>query len=253
MLRDSVVGHLDVQPVAVGRERDDGQLDLVVPAPVLLFELLVRHRQPLGDRLAELLDHQRAADALLELGGRHRRPLRRQELLVALRADEHAVFLQRRDRVDALGDLLVADRQPEALGLGQRRAFLDHLLENLLLDAELLQQLFVHLAAVGRPGRPAAGPAYGPAELVGANLVTVDRGDRVGRGGVGVAASQELGDVEDYKREADESQAPLEPVPVPSHPVKHGHSGFLGNLDLMPHSRGVARDREGTVWYICRL
>ena len=46
-------------------------------------------------------------------------------------------------------DFLVADRDAEPLGFGERRALVDHLLQDLLLDAELLQQLLVHAAAVG--------------------------------------------------------------------------------------------------------
>ena len=42
---------------------------------------------------------------------------------------------------------LVADRDAEALGLGERGALVDHLLEDLLLDAELLQQLLVRCCA----------------------------------------------------------------------------------------------------------
>ena len=44
---------------------------------------------------------------------------------------------------------LVADLDAEPVGFGQRRALVDHLLQDLLLDAELLQQLLAHVAAVG--------------------------------------------------------------------------------------------------------
>ncbi len=85
-----------------------------------------------------------------ELGLRHRRPLAAEQLLVPLLADELAVFLQPRNREDLLRELLVADADALALGLGQRRLLVDHLLQDLLVDAELPQQLVVDVAAVRR-------------------------------------------------------------------------------------------------------
>ena len=55
-----------------------------------------------------LSTRQLAADAVLELGGGQRRPLHREQLLVALLADERAVLLERRHREDALAHFLVA-------------------------------------------------------------------------------------------------------------------------------------------------
>ena len=43
---------------------------------------------------------------------------------------------------------LVAHRDAEPLGFGERGALVDHLLQDLLLDAELLEQLLAHVAAV---------------------------------------------------------------------------------------------------------
>ena len=43
---------------------------------------------------------------------------------------------------------LVADLDAEPLGFGERGALVDHLLQDLLLDAELLEQLVAHVAAV---------------------------------------------------------------------------------------------------------
>ena len=40
-------------------------------------------------------------------------------------------------------------RCPGAVGLGERGLLVHHLLEDLLVDAELLQHLLVHVAAVG--------------------------------------------------------------------------------------------------------
>ena len=71
-----------------------------------------------------------------------------EQLLVALLADETAVFLQRGNREDLLRELFVADADALALGLGQRGLLVDHLLEDLLIDAELPQQLLVDAAAV---------------------------------------------------------------------------------------------------------
>ena len=58
-------------------------------------------------------------------------------------------------------------RDAEPLGFGERRALVDHLLQDLLLDAELLQQLLVHVAAVGGAVRLQL-RLIGAAEFVGA-------------------------------------------------------------------------------------
>mgnify|MGYP003694469565 CR=1 FL=1 len=47
---------------------------------------------------------------------------------------------------------------PSAVGFGQRGALVDHLLQDLLFDAELLQQLVVHVGAVCRSSTPGAAP-----------------------------------------------------------------------------------------------
>ena len=99
---------------------------------------------------AQLLDGEAAADVVLELGGVQRRPLHAQQLLIARFADEAAVLLERRHREDALPHFLVADRDAEPLGFGERGVLVDHLLQDLLVDAELLEQLLAHVAAVGR-------------------------------------------------------------------------------------------------------
>ena len=60
-----------------------------------------------------------------------------------------AVFLERRRREDPLAHFFVARRDAEPLGFDERRLLVDELLENLLLDAELLQQLLADVGAVG--------------------------------------------------------------------------------------------------------
>ena len=114
---------------------------------ILALELRVRHRHPVGQRRAQLVDHHAAAQAVLELALGHRRVLAPQQLLVALLADEPAVFLQPGNREDLLRQLLVADADALALGFGQRGLLVDHLLQDLLVDAELPQQLLVDAAA----------------------------------------------------------------------------------------------------------
>ena len=133
-----------------------------------------------------------------------------------------AVLLERRHREDALPHLLVADRDAEPLGLGERRALVDHLLQNLLVDPELLQQLLAHVVAVGGAIRLQLG-LIGPAEIGGRDFAAFDFGDGVARRGVGAGAAEEIGNVEEDERHAHQTQAPLQPVPVPAHPIEHRH------------------------------
>ena len=58
-----------------------------------------------------------------------------QHLPVARLADEMAVLLERRQRLDARRDFLIAGVDAEPLGLGERGFLLDHLLEDALVDA----------------------------------------------------------------------------------------------------------------------
>ena len=58
--------------------------------------------------------------------------------VVAVVADEHAVLLQRGQARDAGLELGVGDREPQPRRLGDHGLFLDHLLDDPLLDAELL-------------------------------------------------------------------------------------------------------------------
>jgi hypothetical protein len=65
--------------------------------------------------LPQLVNGQRSADVFFKLGGGERRTLRREQLLITLRPDERAVFLERGDLEDALRDFFVADFQTETI------------------------------------------------------------------------------------------------------------------------------------------
>jgi len=60
---------------AVAQDARHGELDLVVPAPVLLLDLLVGNRQPFRDRGPQLFDDERPADPFFEFSRVHRRIL----------------------------------------------------------------------------------------------------------------------------------------------------------------------------------
>ena len=104
--RDLGVGRGHLRPEAVGGEADDRELHLVVAAAVLLLELLVGHRQPVGERRAQLLDDQAAPHVVLELGRRSSAAAACAAAAVALLADERAVLLERGNRENALRALL---------------------------------------------------------------------------------------------------------------------------------------------------
>ncbi len=220
------VGRFHVGPEALDGKRHDRELHLVVAAPVFLFDVLVRDRHPFGQRPAELVDDERAADAFFEIGRRERRVLHLQDLPITIFADERSVLLERRDGEDARPQLSVAHVDLQARGLGERRALVDHLLENLLIDAELLQQRFVHVAAVRRAVRLQL-RLIRAAELVRADRLSFDGCDGVGGGCASARAAKEVGNIKDHEGEAHQAQAPFEPAFVPTHPVKHCHSEIL--------------------------
>ena len=236
------VGHRDVLAEVRRRDRHHLELHLAVPAGVLLLQLGVRDRHPLGQPGAQLLDDEGATQVLLELGGGDGRPLHLQQLPVALLADEAAVFLQRRDRQDARAHLLVGDREPEPRGFRQLGALLDHLLQHHLTDLQLADCLLGERAAVGRAVR---------VDLLLIPLPEVGQRDRalahardtITRRRV-VGAAQEVRDVEDHEGQADKRQAPLEPALVPPHPVEHRHGAANPltctlNLPRLEDSRGL--------------
>ena len=119
-----------------------------------------------------------------------------------------AVLLECRHREDALPHFLVAHLDAETLGFGEGGALVDHLLQDLLVDAQLLEQLVVHVAAVGG----AIGlqlSLIGAAEIRAGDLAPFDaRHGVVGRR-VGAGAAQKIGDVKKDKRHAHQAEAPL--------------------------------------------
>ena len=145
--RDVCVGHVDAAAELRGGERHDLQLHFLVALLVLGLNVAIGHRHPVGQRGAQFVEHHAAAQGVFELRLRHRRILALQQLLVALLADEASVLLQRRDREDLLSELVIADRDAVLLGLDQTDLLVDHLREDLLVDAELPQQLIVQVAA----------------------------------------------------------------------------------------------------------
>ncbi len=219
---DFRVARRDLASELVGGERHDRELDLVIAPPVLLLEILVGDRQPVGQRRAQLLDCELPPDVVLEIARRHRRPLESQQLLIPLLADERAVLLKRWNRENPMPHLRVIDGDAEPARLCERGAFVHHLLEDLLLHAELLEQLLAHLAAVGGAIRLEL-RLIGPPEFVRRDVLAVDPGDGFAGGGVGAVAAQEVRNVEDDEGQHDEAQAPFEPAHVPTHPIQHGH------------------------------
>ena len=117
---------------------------------LLVLAVDVGVRQPIQSVSAErslsiiMLRRRLSSKSLLVIGG----CCDAQQLLVALLADEAAVFLQRGNGEDLLRELFVAHADALALGLDQRGLFVDHLLEDLLIDAELPHQLLVDAAAI---------------------------------------------------------------------------------------------------------
>jgi hypothetical protein len=139
VLRHVVVARVDSLAVLVGGEVDDGELDLLVAFAVLGVDVLVADGDPAGDGGLQLLGDDAAADLVFEVRGPHRRVLHLEDLAVALIADELAAFLEGRQRQDPLADLFVAGADAEAVGFGERRLLLDHLLNDALVDPELFQ------------------------------------------------------------------------------------------------------------------
>ena len=144
---DVRVGHGDLVAEAVGGQRDDLQLHLLVALRVLALEIGISHGHPVGERGAQLVDDQAAAQPFLELAGRHRRVLALEQLLIARLADELSVLLQPGDRENLLRELVVGDANAVALGFDERHLLFDHLREDLLIDAELPQERAVDAAA----------------------------------------------------------------------------------------------------------
>ena len=220
--RDFRVGGLRGLAELVGGEVHDAQLHLLVAAAEFGVDFRLGHRDPVGEGALQLLHGDAAPDLLLELVRPQRRVLHVQHLPVARLADELAVLLKRRQRTDAGDDFLVAGRDAQLLRLGERRFFLDHLLDDALVDAELLEQPFVHLAAELIAVRLHLLHVHA-AEAGHGNLASVDGGDDVIGARRHAVLRHEAGDVEENECDHDDEQAPFQPVLVPAHPVEHGH------------------------------
>ena len=93
----------------------------------------------------------------------------------------------------------------------------------MLIDAELLQELFAHVSAVGRAIRLQL-RLVGTSKFAGGDFVSGHAGDGLARAGISAGASQELGDVENHERQDDEGQAPFEPAAVLAHAIEHCHN-----------------------------
>ena len=104
---------------------------------------------------------------------------------------------------------------------GDHRFFVNQLAENLAIDAELLDQLVVDLAAIG----VAIGGhlrVVAARERADGNRLALDLREHLARRRAG-AGGQEVGNVEDHEGQDDEREAPFEPALVSPHPVEHCH------------------------------
>ena len=221
--RDLVVGGLHLVEVVVAAERDHLDPDPLVPPPVLVGDLVVGDGDPSGDGRLQPFEHDVAAYFLLELRGRHRRPLQLQRLAVARLADELAVHLEPRQVDDPVAHLRVAHRQSEPLGLRHGRVAGDHALQDLAVDSQRPEHLLGDLAR-RLPAVVLELQEVHLAELRHRDAVVADlRHDVVGKA-LHRRLIDESGNVQEHEREAHEGEAPLEPALVPPHAVKHRHS-----------------------------
>jgi hypothetical protein len=217
--------HLVAEPV--GGESDQLELHLLVAALELGGDFGVRHRHPAGDRSAQLLLEDGAAQLVFELACRQRHRLAREQLPIAGLADEHTVLHEGGQRQDALAHLDVAHAQVLTPGLDGHGLLVDERLQDLLVDAELAQHRLADLPAV----RLAVGlqlRGVAALELSDRDGLALDVGQHlVGRhaGGGGAVVWHE----EEGEREDDEREAPLEPALVPPHPIEHRHWSVSSN------------------------
>ena len=229
--RDVGVGDGDVAAELRRRQRDDLQLHLLVALVVLALDVGIGHRHPIRQRRAQLVEDHAASQALLELRLGHRWVLAKQQLLISLLADEPSVFLERRDREDLLGEFVVADRDAVLLGLDEADLLVDHLRQNLLVDAELPQQLIVEAAAELLAIRLHLRQVP-LLEIASGDGAAIDLGNHLTRSrtGAGRSGLDEIWDVEKYERQHHDGKAPLEPILVPTHPVEHGHRNIRSRM-----------------------
>jgi AhpD family alkylhydroperoxidase len=145
----------------------------------------------------------------------------------------------------------VAHLDAETVCFGERCALVDHLLENLLIDAELLQQLVAHIAAVGIAVRLQLS-LIGAPEFAGCDFMPLHTREGVVRGGIGAGPPQEVGDIENDERQAHQTETPLEPVLVPAHPIEHCHWNTFGNLQSYAMKSRRGKVLRSAVCYIYR-
>ncbi len=206
---------------ASARHQDHVEFHLLIAAAVFGRDVGVVHRHPAGERVAEFFDQQRAAQRALELRRRHRRVLHLQQRAIALLADEPAVLLEAGQRQDALANFDVADADALLARFGHHGFFVDQLLQDLAIDAELLQQRVVQLAAVGVAIRGHL-RVVAARELADGDRLALDVREHLARGRAG-AGGEKIRDVEDHEGQDDERQAPFQPALVTPHPVEHCH------------------------------
>ena len=235
--RDLGIGDFDAFLELVGGERDDGELDLFVALVELGDHVVVGDGDPVRQRALELLEHDAAPDFFFEVARVDRRVLHAAGSGRSGRSPMNWPFSWKagmaRIRARTSASLAV---MPLALRFGQRRFLFDHLLHDALVDAELLEQLLVHVAAIGVAIRLHL-LLVDPAEPPDGDVAAVDAGDdAVIAGAIEPGILQEAGDVNGYECNNDHGQAPLEPGLVSSHPIEHRHgkrASFrkTGNLD----------------------
>ena len=231
MGRHFLIADADLRAETVGQEAHDLQLHFIVAPAILLLEFLVGHREPVGEGRAQFLHREAASDAFLEIGRRQRRTLHAQQLLIALIADEMTVVLKGRNREDALAHFLVAHLDADAPRFGDRRLLVHHLLEDLLLDAQLLEQLLAHVAAVRGSVRLQL-RLVGAPEIAGCDRPAFNARDGIAGGGVRGGAAQEVRNIGNDEGQHDNQQAPFEPGPVLAHTIKHRHGVTFETLML---------------------
>ena len=216
------IGRFEPFTELVSRERHDRELDLFVTALVFVLDVLVADGDPVRQRGLEFFERDPAPDLFLEVVRCQRRILQLEQLTVALLADELPVLHQAGHGGDSGADFFVGRVNPEARGFGERCLFLDHLLHDPLIDAELLEHPLVDVAAELRPVCLHL-PLVRLAEAAHRDLATFDRcHDVVVAGGV---LLQKTGNVKEYECQDHSGQAPFEPALVSAHPVEHRH-GF---------------------------
>ncbi len=208
--------------VGVGVEQHEIDFDLLVTLAVLGLDVGVGDRHPRRERVAELVGLDLTPHLALEVLDGNRRRLRRQNLAVALIADELPVLLEGRQPQDPLAQLRVAHLDAEPIGFGEHRFLVDHLTEDALLDAELPQHLIVQIAAVRLPvGLHLL--VIGALKGADFDLAPFDGGHRgVGRR-AGARRHPLLRNVNQHERDDYEAEAPFEPPFVPAHPIEHSH------------------------------